>query len=80
VHIDDLFLLGDTQFGHFVFMCSSSTFLSHMDNTSFFFLLVSFSGFRYESYANMWGRYGSKIVGVFSGPLSEALGSIIDIL
>jgi hypothetical protein len=30
-------------FGHFVFMCSSLTFLSHMDNTSFF--LVSFGGF-----------------------------------
>jgi len=45
-----------------------------MDNTSFF-PLISFSKFRQESYAGMWGHYGSKIVGGFSGPFNEALGS-----
>jgi hypothetical protein len=28
----------------------------------------------------MWEHYGSKIMGIFSTPLSEALGSTIDIL
>jgi len=28
----------------------------------------------------MWGHYGSRIVGIFSGPLSEALGLTINIL
>jgi hypothetical protein len=28
----------------------------------------------------MWGHYGSKIMGVFSRPLSEALSLIIDII
>ncbi len=27
----------------------------------------------------MWGHYGSKTMGIFSGPLNEALGSITDI-
>jgi hypothetical protein len=55
-------------------MCSSLTFLFHMDNTSFLFLLISFGRFRQESYVGMWGHYGSKIVGIFLGPLSEVLG------
>jgi len=50
-----------------------------MDNTSFF-LLVSFGRFQRESYASVWGHYGSKIMGVFSRPLSKALSLIIDIL
>ncbi len=67
-------------FGHFVFMCSSSTFLFDMDNTSSFFFFVSFGGFWWESYACIWGHYGSKIMGVFSGPLSEALNLTTDII
>ncbi len=67
-------------FEHFVFMCSSSTFLTHIDNTSLFFLHVSFGRFRQESYANMWGHYGSRIVGVFSRTFNDALGLTIDIL
>jgi len=65
-------------FGHFIFMCSSLTFLSHMDNTSFF--PISFGRFQQESYANIWGHYRSKIVGVFSGPLRKMLSLTIDIL
>jgi hypothetical protein len=57
-------------FGHFVFMCNLSTFIFHIDNTSFFFH-VSFGRFRQESYANMCPHYKSKIMGVFKGPLAK---------
>ncbi len=57
-------------FGHFVIMYSSSTFLFHADNASFFFFLVSFGEFQQKRYAGMWGHYGSRIVGVFLGPLN----------
>ncbi len=67
-------------FGHFVLMCSSSTFLSHIDNTSSLFLPIFFGKFQQEIYASMWGHYESKIVGEFSRPFSEALGLTIDIL
>jgi len=67
-------------FGHFVFMCSSSTFLFHTGSTCFFFLPLSFSKFWQESYASMWGHYGSKIVGVFPRPLNKMLSSTINIL
>jgi hypothetical protein len=67
-------------FLHFVLMCKSSTFLSHIDNTFFFFFFhVVFGKFWRENYAGMWGYYGSKIVGVLLGPLSKALGSTTDI-
>jgi hypothetical protein len=47
-HIDDLPLLGDAHvcFEYFVLMCSSSTFVFHLDNIFVFFLLsflVSFN-------------------------------------
>jgi hypothetical protein len=61
-------------------MCNSLTFLSHVDNIFFFFLLVFFGGFGQKNYANMCGHYGSKIMGVFSGPISETLGSTTNIL
>jgi hypothetical protein len=67
-------------FGHFVFMCSSLTFLSHKNNTSFFFLPVSFGRFQQENYAGMWGHYESKIVGVFSRPFSKESISSTNIL
>ncbi len=70
-------------FGHFVFMCSSLTFLFHMDNTFlflFFFFLISFGEFQQENYINMLRHYGSRIVEVFLGPLNDALGSKTDIL
>jgi hypothetical protein len=51
---------------HFVLMCNLSTFLSHMHNISFFFFPISFGKFQQESYACMWGHYGSRIVGVSS--------------
>ncbi len=54
-------------FGHFVLMCSSSTFLSHIDNTSFFFFLVYFGQFRQKCYAGIWGHYGFSFVGVLLG-------------
>ncbi len=66
-------------FGRFVFMCSLSTFLFHMNNTSFSFLIISFGGF-WQSYVSMCGHYGFRIMGIFLGPFNEALSSIIDIL
>jgi hypothetical protein len=46
----------------------------------FFFLPISFNEFQQESYVGMWGHYGSKTMGVFSGPLSEVLSSTTNIL
>jgi hypothetical protein len=60
-------------------MCSSLTFLSHMDST-FFFLFVSFGRFQQKNYTSMWRHCGSRIVGIFSRPFNEVLSSIIDIL
>jgi hypothetical protein len=42
-----IFLFWETPrlFGHFVLMCSSSTFLSHMDNTFFSSFLYILAGF-----------------------------------
>ncbi len=62
--------------GHFVLMCSSLT-LFHTDNTSFFFLLLSFGGFRHENYVGMWGTLW--VMGVFSRPFSEVSSLTIDI-
>jgi hypothetical protein len=42
--------------------------------------MVGFGKFQQENYACMWGHYGSRIVGVFLGPLSKASSSTIDIL
>ncbi len=66
-HVDDLPLLGDAHVVlGILFLCvARRPFLSHMDNTSFFFFLVFFNKFQQESYVNMWGHYGSKIMGVF---------------
>ncbi len=69
-----------SYFGHFVFMCSSSTFLFHTNDTSSFSLSIFLGGFWQNSYGGMWGHYGSKIVGVFLRPFSEASGLTIDIL
>ncbi len=67
-------------FGHFFLVCSSLTFLFHTDNTSSFFLHVSFGGFQHENYASMWGHHGSRIMGVFSGPLREVSNLTTNIL
>jgi hypothetical protein len=61
-------------------MCSLLTFLSHTDITSFFFHPISFGGLRQENYVGMWGHYGSKIIGIFSKPLSKVSSSTTDIL
>jgi hypothetical protein len=58
VYINDLPFLGDTQVTY-------KNNLSHKNNTSFFFLFVSFGEFRQENYTSLWGHYGSRIVGVF---------------
>jgi hypothetical protein len=55
---------------HFVFMCCSSTFLSHSNNMSFFLLFVFFGEFQQESYESMWRHYGYKVMGIYLGPLS----------
>jgi hypothetical protein len=45
-HIDNISLLRNTQIVlSIVFMCNLSTFLFHIDNIYFFFLLVFFGGF-----------------------------------
>jgi hypothetical protein len=67
-------------FGHFVLMCSSLTFLFHMENTSSFILLIYFGRFQHINYAGMKGHYESKIMGVFSGPFKKVSSSTIDIL
>jgi len=53
-------------FGHFVFMCHSSTFLSHLDNISFI-LPIFFYEFRQNNYVNIWGHHGSMVMGVHLG-------------
>ncbi len=65
-------------FGHFVFMYSSSTFLSHRIIPPF--LCVSFGKFWQENYASMWGHYGSRIMKIFSRPLNKVSCLITDIL
>jgi hypothetical protein len=65
-------------FGKFVQMCSSPTFLCHVEITSFFLLV--FFRFRQENYANMWQHYGFWIMGVFLRPLNEGSCLTIDIL
>jgi hypothetical protein len=60
-------------------MCSLSTFLFHMDSTSSFFLIVFFGKFQHESYANMWGHYGSMIMGFLLRPFNEASSSTTNI-
>ncbi len=80
VHIDDLLFLGDAYIASSIFipMCSSLTFLSHTNSTSF--LLISFNKFQQKSYASFLRHYGSKIVGVFLRPLNKASGSTTNIL
>jgi hypothetical protein len=79
-HTNNFFLLGDTQVALGILSSCITRRPSYLTLTvppsSFF----SFITFRQESYASMWGHYGSRIMGVFSGPLNEALGSTIDIL
>jgi hypothetical protein len=61
-------------------MCHLSTFLFHLDKTSFFFLHVSFGEFRQNNYVGMWGHYVSKVMGVYSRPLNEASNSTTNLL
>jgi hypothetical protein len=65
---------------HFVFMCRSLTFLSHLDNPSFLFLPISFDKFRQESYVGMWGHYGLKVMRIYSGLVNGALGPTANFL
>ncbi len=45
---------------------------SYLTWTTFsFFFLVFFGEFRHENYVGMWGHNGSKIMGVFSRPLTR---------
>ncbi len=66
-------------FRHSIFICSSLTFLCHMDNISFF-LLISFDRFQWENYVGMWGHYRSKIMWIFLRPFSKTSSLTIDIL
>jgi hypothetical protein len=50
-------------------MCHLLTFLSYLDNISFF-LFVFVGEFQQERYANMWGHYGPKVMGIYSGLLA----------
>jgi hypothetical protein len=67
------------SFGHFVHMCSLSTFLFHMDIIYLFFFFASFGKFWHESYASMWENYSSKIMGIFLGLLNKTSGLITNI-
>ncbi len=60
-------------FGHFIFMCRSSTFLFHSNNISFFFLHVFFGGFWQKNYVSMWVHYGLRVMKVYSKPFNETL-------
>ncbi len=74
-------LRGHTSyFEHFVFMCCSLTFLSYLDNTSFFFLHVSFGEFWQESYACMWEHYGSMVMEVYLWPFNMVSSLITNLL
>jgi len=64
---------GTSCIRHFVLMCCLLTFSSHLNNT-FFFLPIFFGEFWQKHYASMWGHYGSRVMGVYLRPLSEALG------
>jgi len=65
--------------GYLVLRCHLSTFLSHSNNTSFF-LLVFFDKFWQKHFVNMWGHYGSMVMGVYSRPFNKVLGLTINIL
>jgi hypothetical protein len=67
-------------FGHFVLMCRLLTFLFHSNNTSSFFLPVSFNGFWQENYVSMWGHYGSRVMIVYSGSFGKVLGPITNLI
>jgi hypothetical protein len=60
-------------FGHVVLICNSLTFYFHTDNTSFFFLSISFGEFQQKNYACMWRHYGFKIMEIFLRPLNKAM-------
>ncbi len=39
----------------------------------YLFFLITFGGFQQESYVDMWEHYGSRVMGVYSRPLSKVL-------
>jgi hypothetical protein len=45
----------------------------------FSFFLFLLMNFKQENYASMWGHYGSKVMGAYSRPFNEVLGSTIDL-
>jgi hypothetical protein len=61
-------------------MCHSLTFLSHLDNIPFFFLFVFFDEFQQKSYVGMWGHFGSRVMGIYLGPISKTLSLTINFL
>ncbi len=76
VHIDDLPFMGNAHvILSILSFCVARWSYYFTWIIFFFFLLVSFGKLWHESYVGRWGHYGSKIVGVFLRPLSEALGS-----
>ncbi len=77
VHVNNFPLLGDVA--HVALGILSSCVVCQPFYLTYFFL-ISFGGFPHESYVGMWGHYGSRIEGVFSGPFSKVLGFTTDIL
>jgi hypothetical protein len=53
--------------------------LISLGHTYFFFLPIFFGEFQQENYANIWGHYGSKVMGIYSRPLNEISGSTLDL-
>jgi len=72
VHINDLHLLRDTHVALGI-MSSCVThrpfYFTRIILPSFSF--VFFGKFQQQIYVCMWGHYGSKVMGVHSGPFSE---------
>jgi hypothetical protein len=83
--INDFPFLGDAQVALDILsscvICQSSYLTWTVPpSPSFLSFLVGFCKFWQESYVNMWGHHGFRIMGNFLRPLNEMLGSTTDIL
>jgi hypothetical protein len=75
VHINDLFLLGDTKVALGILSSLVIRQPSYLTWTILISIMSFFGEFQQENYASLWEHYGSKVMGIYSGPLSEVLGS-----
>ncbi len=69
--ISMIFLSQETHKLHWANVCFHVTFVDLFISLGQYLLLfVSFGEFQHESYVNMWGHYESKVMGVYSRPLT----------